>query len=237
MRILAVDTSSERGSICILDRDKDNDVVLGEIRLATSSHQAEQFFRSVEFLLASVSTTLADIDMFVAARGPGSFTGLRVGLSAMEGFAAAHGQRGSGVSVLEALVWKCSHEAGIKDGEWIAPVIDARRGEVYGGLYHRIGNKLHEVRPPQVLAPEQWFDSLPDTVIHLCGDGVIRYRAMVDRPNWRICDMDLYLAVTMAHLAATTDCGPLEPLYVRKTNAETALEARHDSVAGSGTKG
>src|SRR6185295_17066162 len=128
MRVLAVDTSSERGSVCITD----NNVVLGEIRLASSVQHAERLFRSVEFLLESLPVTLADMDLFVASRGPGSFTGLRVGLAAMEGFAAAHGQRGAGISTLEALAWK----TGV-DGELIASVIDARRGEVYGGLYRR----------------------------------------------------------------------------------------------------
>ena len=88
MRILAVDTSSERGSVCITD----NDSVLGEIRLASSVQHAERLFRSVEFLLESLPITLADIDLFVASRGPGSFTGLRVGLAAMDGFASAHGK-------------------------------------------------------------------------------------------------------------------------------------------------
>src|SRR4249920_1632684 len=146
MRILAVDTSSERGSVCITDNDK----MLGEIRLASSVQHAERLFRSVEFLLASLPITLADIDLFVAARGPGSFTGLRVGLAAMEGFAAAHGQRGAGISTLEALAWKTGIE-----NELIAPLIDARRGEVYGGLYRRTGNELVEERPPSALKPDQ----------------------------------------------------------------------------------
>jgi tRNA threonylcarbamoyladenosine biosynthesis protein TsaB len=227
MRILAVDTSSERGSVCILD----NDIVLGEIRLASSVQHAERLFRSVEFLLESLPITLADIDLFVASRGPGSFTGLRVGLAAMEGFAAAHGQRGAGISTLEALAWKTGIE-----NELIAPVIDARRGEVYGGLYRRVENQLVEERPPSVLKPEKWFASLPDSRVHICGDGAIRYRSFVDRPHWLFCDMDLYLAVTMASLASTIHCGPLEPLYVRRTDAETALEARHDSVAGTSPK-
>ena len=231
MRILAVDTSSERCSICI----SDNGVVQGEIRLASSGHQAEQFFRSIEFLLASLPVTLADIDLFVAARSPGSFTGLRVGLDAMEGFAAAHGQRGVGVSTLEALAWKCSTEKSIEN-ELIAPVIDARRGEVYAGLYRRVADRLIEVRAPAAFKPPQWLATLPDSTIHICGDGALRYRSLVNRPNWLFCDMDLYLAVTMSHLAATTHGGPLEPLYVRKTDAETAFEARHDSVAGPGTK-
>jgi tRNA threonylcarbamoyladenosine biosynthesis protein TsaB len=227
MRILAVDTSSDRGSVCITD----NDVVLGEIRLATSVQHAERLFRSVEFLLESLPISLADMDLFVAARGPGSFTGLRVGLAAMEGFAAAAGKRGAGISTLEALAWKTG-----LDNEIVAPVIDDRRGEVYGGLYRRVSNQLVEERAPSVMKPERWFESLPDSRVHFCGDGALRYRAFVNRPNWAFCDMELYLAVTMAHLAAFTSCGPLEPLYVRKTDAETALEARHDSVAGPSSK-
>src|SRR5947208_2177542 len=124
MNILAVDTSSERGSVCITS----DGAVMGEVRLASSGLQAEQLFRSVEFLLQSVPVTLTDIDLFVAGRGPGSFTGLRVGLAAMEGFAAANQKRGAGISTLEALAWKTGIE-----NDLIAPTIDARRGEVYGG--------------------------------------------------------------------------------------------------------
>ena len=227
MRILAVDTSSERGSVCITD----NGEVLGEIRLASSVQHAERLFRSVEFLLSALPITLADIDLFVAARGPGSFTGLRVGLAAMEGFASAHRQRGAGISTLEALAWK----AGIEN-ELISAVIDARRGEVYAGLYRRVSDRLLEEQPVAVLKPEKWFASLPDARIHFCGDGALRYRSFVNRPDWLLCDMDLYLATAMAQLASTTQCGPLEPLYVRRTDAETALEARHDSVAGTSPK-
>ena len=90
MRILAVDTSSERGSVCVTDS---HDVV-GEVRLASSIQYSERLFRSIEFLFLHLPFQLSDIDLFVAARGPGSFTGLRVGLAAMEAFVAAHGKRG-----------------------------------------------------------------------------------------------------------------------------------------------
>src|SRR6185436_12467303 len=167
MRILAVDTSSERGSVCITD----NDVVLGEIRLASSVQHAERLFRSVEFLLESLPVTLADMDLFAAARGPGSFTGLRVGLAAMEGFAAAFGKASAGVSTLEALAWKANIE-----NERIAPAIDARRGEVYTALYRREGGRLIEERAPTVEDPAAWLASLPDSTVYFCGDGVARYR-------------------------------------------------------------
>src|SRR6476660_1065269 len=126
MRILAADTSSQYGSVCVVEGQK----LIGEVRLASSMQHSEHFFRSVEFLFQHISFQLADIDLFVAARGPGSFTGLRVGLAAMSGFAATHGKPAVGVSTLEALAWR----SGVV-GKWIAPVIDARRGEVYGGLY------------------------------------------------------------------------------------------------------
>src|SRR5438094_9123408 len=123
MRVLAVDTSSARGSVCVTDSDD----VLGEIRLASSVQYSERLFRSIEFLFLHLPFQLSEIDLFVAARGPGSFTGLRVGLAAMEAFVAAYckdGKRGAGVTTLEALAWK----TGIRDA-LIAPAIDARRGD------------------------------------------------------------------------------------------------------------
>src|SRR5215471_17475030 len=107
MRVLAVDTSSERGSVCVMERGD----VLGEIRLASSVQYSERLFHSVEFLFRHIPLQLSEIDVFAAARGPGSFTGLRVGLAAMDAFVAAHDARGVGVSTLEALAWK----TGIRD--------------------------------------------------------------------------------------------------------------------------
>src|SRR6266853_4859386 len=137
MRILAVDTSSQHGSVCVTDSHE----VVGEVRLASSIQYSERLFRSIEFLFLHLPFQLSDIDLFAAARGPGSFTGLRIGLAAMEGFVAAHGKRGAGVTTLEALAWK----AGIHDA-LIVPTIDARRGEVYGAVYHRTEDTLVEER-------------------------------------------------------------------------------------------
>jgi tRNA threonylcarbamoyladenosine biosynthesis protein TsaB len=222
MRVLAVDTSSQHGSVCVTD----NGEILGEIRLASSVQYSERLFRSIEFLFEHVSFELSDIDVFAAARGPGSFTGLRVGLAAMEAFAAAHRKCGVGVSTLEALAWK----TGIRNVP-IAPAIDARRGDIYGAVYRRVGrngqpDRLVEDRPPVVLKPAEWFGSLGPGPRILCGDGTSRYRSLTgEQPEWRIHSMDLYLASTIAELAAMPDTGPLAPLYVRKTDAEIAIES------------
>jgi tRNA threonylcarbamoyladenosine biosynthesis protein TsaB len=221
MRLLAVDTSSERGSVCVAE----NHQILGEIKLASSVQYSERLFRSIEFLLRHIPLKLSDFDIFAAARGPGSFTGLRVGLAAMEAFVAAHGKRGAGVSTLKALAWK----TGIRD-TLIAPVIDARRGETYAALYRRINGSvgvdtLIEEQAPVVLKPGQWLTALPSVPILFCGDGAARYRSLIEtRPGWRCLTMDLYLASSIAELATTPDSGPLAPLYIRKTDAEIARE-------------
>jgi tRNA threonylcarbamoyladenosine biosynthesis protein TsaB len=227
VRILAVDTSSERGSACIAE----NGELLGMVGLACSIQHSERLFRSIDFLLDYVPFTLADIDLFAAARGPGSFTGLRIGLAAMEGFAAANGRPGAGVSTLEALAWRCGSTEAL-----IAPVIDARRGEVYGALYRRAGDDLIEERAACVMSPDAWFGSLPGVRIEFCGDGAQRHRERISRPLWSLREMDLYLAGAVAQLAERARCGPLEPLYVRRTYAELARDRHHESLAGPNTK-
>jgi tRNA threonylcarbamoyladenosine biosynthesis protein TsaB len=221
MRVLAVDTSSERGSVCVIDGPE----LLGEVRIASSIQYSERLFRSIEFLFHYLPLQLSDIDLFVSARGPGSFTGLRVGLAAMEAFVAAQGKRGAGVTTLEALAWK----TGIRNVP-IVPMIDARRGDVYGAVYKREekgnGDTLVEEMPPVVLKPAQWLASLPQVPLVFFGDGANRYRSLIEQqPGWMIFSGDLYLASTIAELALTSNSGPLAPLYVRKTDAEIARES------------
>lgn len=222
MRILAVDTSSERGSVCIAQSGE----ILGEVRLSSSIQHSERLFGSIEFLFRYLPFQLKDIELFVSARGPGSFTGLRVGLAATEGFAAAFRARKAGVSTLEAVAWN----AGATDA-LIAPTIDARRGEVYGASYRRVGNELIEQHAPVVLKPAAWLASLPKEPIVFCGDGAISYREMIEEHSaWNVRDIDLYLARAMAEIAWSHGGGPMQPLYVRKTDAEIARERLHESI-------
>jgi tRNA threonylcarbamoyladenosine biosynthesis protein TsaB len=223
MRILAADTSSHHGSVCVV---ADQELV-GEVRLAASMQHSEHFFRAVEFLFRHTSCQLADIDLFAAARGPGSFTGLRVGLTAMNGFAAAHEKSGAGITTLEALAWNTGIE-----GALLVPTTDARRGEVYGAVYRRAGETLIEEQSPVVLKPAEWFASLPRQPLVFCGDAAIRYRSEIEaHGGWIVQPVDLYIASAIARLALTPNRAPLEPLYVRKTDAEIARE----SIVGPST--
>lgn len=227
VRILAADTSSERGSVCITEDGR----VLGMVGLASGTQHSDRLFRSIDFLLDHVPFGLPDIDLFAAARGPGSFTGLRIGLAAMEGFAAANSKPSMGVSTLEAWAWRSGTEDRL-----IAPTLDARRGEVYGGLYRRTSGGMVEVRPPVVVAPERWFSSLPNEPVELCGDGAERYSLLYGGSDRFLRRVDPFLAPAVAELAPHAG-GRLEPLYVRRTDAEVTRERQHEGIAGPDSKG
>lgn len=122
--ILAIDTTSEFGSLALARGSEIVEVV--------SIHSREGFghliFQQIVALLGRHGLKLAEIEGYAAASGPGSFTGVRIGLTAAKGLAEAHGRRVVPVSNLLAL-------AGAGEGDLRAPVLDARRGEIYGAVY------------------------------------------------------------------------------------------------------
>jgi len=95
-------------------------------------------FRQLEFLLRELSLTMDDFDLFTVANGPGSFTGLRVGLTAVKGWAEVHGKPIAAVSTLEAVAVQSRSGVGR-----LVPVLDARRGQVYFAFYQRATSLQH----------------------------------------------------------------------------------------------
>ena len=119
-------------SECESDRAKQVIEVLGEIRIASSIQYSERLFRSIEFLFHYLPFELSDIDLFAAACGPGSFTGLASWFSRYGGFCHGPQQARS----------RCHHASGsgVEDRcsrFLIAPMIDARRGDIYGAVFRR----------------------------------------------------------------------------------------------------
>lgn len=127
MLILALDTTSEWGGAAIF-RD-------GEC-LAIGPHQGTAnysvtLFQDVNRLFGETGLKWDEIDIFVAANGPGSFTGIRVGLAAVQGWALAFGKSARGVSTLEAMAEEAQAES-----FYVLPILDARRGEFYARMFH-----------------------------------------------------------------------------------------------------
>jgi tRNA threonylcarbamoyladenosine biosynthesis protein TsaB len=131
MLTLALDTTAEIGSIALAGEQG----VLEEARLQAPGGFGQILFGEIEGLFARQGVRLADIDLYAAASGPGSFTGVRIGLAAVKGLAEVAGKPAVGVSNLAAL-------AAFGTAELRAPVIDAKRGEVFAALFDRHGAEL-----------------------------------------------------------------------------------------------
>jgi tRNA threonylcarbamoyladenosine biosynthesis protein TsaB len=149
-RILALDTTGETGSLALSEGDR----VVEEVLLESPDGFAHVLFGAIEALLARHGITLRDIDCFASASGPGSFTGVRIGLTAMKGLAEATGKKVIAVSNLMAIA--AGGTAPLR-----APWIDARRDEIYGAVY----NASLEIVQDEVVTPmEKWRASLPSDV-------------------------------------------------------------------------
>ncbi len=149
MLILAVDTSSPSGSLAVLRDSR----VVGEVSTWVEETYSSRMFRHLEFLLGELHLELRQVDLFAVAHGPGSFTGLRVGLSAVKGWAEAYAKPIAAVSGLEAVAAQAkAHEA------LLVPVLDARRGQLYGGLYDRRGEDLERHGDEVVMTPAEFME-------------------------------------------------------------------------------
>ena len=157
MLILAFDTTSQRGGAGIY---RDGECLAAVANDAPANLYSVTLFEMVDRLqaevrarLAAPSFSLRDIDLFAVANGPGSFTGIRVGVAAAQAWAVAFDRPVCGVSVLEAMVAQAQPQAG-----YVLPILDARRGEFYLGMFRRAvaeGDGTFEpVGDGRVLKPE-----------------------------------------------------------------------------------
>ncbi len=136
MLILSVDTSTSAGSVAIIE-DKD---LVGELYLQLKTTHSERVLNTIDTLLEFSRIDITDIDIFVASLGPGSFTGIRIGLSILKGFAAVSKKPLVGISSLDALAMEFKGE-----GEFAA-FIEGRREEVFYSVYRKMGGDLKQIQ-------------------------------------------------------------------------------------------
>lgn len=218
---LAVDTTADFGSIALADGGG----VREEVLLHAPQGFSHVLFGAMEALLGRQHVTLAEIELFAGASGPGSFTGVRVGLSAVKGLAEVCGRRVVAVSNLEALA-----EFGKSDAR--AAVIDARRGEVYAALFDGAGKQI----VPEVVLPFQKFLTLlPEGEVEwvsqdfgpflpaLAGSRFER-DPVVEAPR-AIAGAIAKLAIRRAAEGLAQDPAAIEANYVRRSDAELLYTA------------
>jgi tRNA threonylcarbamoyladenosine biosynthesis protein TsaB len=207
-RILAVDTTGEFGSIALSDGGR----LLEEAALHSPEGFGHVLFDEILALLGRHGVSVADLDGFASAAGPGSFTGVRVGLTAVKGLAEATGRKVVAVSNLEALAWFGSRPLR-------AVVMDARRGEVYGAVYDA---DLRLVQDEAVMKFVDWIGGLPAGDVELVAGGFVP--PVSDFP---VTQAPLALAGAIASIAAlrfadglAKDPAAIDANYVRRSDAE-----------------
>jgi tRNA threonylcarbamoyladenosine biosynthesis protein TsaB len=178
MITLAIDCATETVGLALLDGEE----VLAEFYLGPGRHHAEVLLPALEQLLLLSEIPMEKIDLLACTTGPGSFTGVRMGVATVKGLALAIGKPIVGVSTLETLAMNAFPAPGL-----VCPLLDARRDQVYAGLYRMGPDGFPEIVTPERLTDiVHWLRDLPPDDIKLIGDGAVRYRDRIleSRPGW-----------------------------------------------------
>ena len=223
MKVLALETATLAGSIAILD---DVEGLIGEVKVSVKIAHSERLMPSIEWLLKASALSIKEIDAFAVSIGPGSFTGLRIGLSTVKGFAFATGKPVVPVRTLDAfarIVPFCSH--------LICPMLDARKNEVYAALYRWDNDMCIKTMPETSIRPDELLKDMNGPVVFM-GEGARIYRKVISDilKTGAIFASPLQMspsASTVAEIAVemmkqgiAADPISLTPFYIRKSEAE-----------------
>jgi tRNA threonylcarbamoyladenosine biosynthesis protein TsaB len=230
--ILAVDTTSRAGSLAIL-RGRE---LVHEMTGDGSRTHGERLPLDFSRVCEGGGVALNDVELLAVAAGPGSFTGLRVGIAAVQGLAVALDRRVVPVSTLEAVASAADDPAPYL-GAWV----DAQRGEVFAQLFAAAGARETTAASPIVAAPERvievWREQVQINAVAFHGDGAVRYADRILAAAGgavRVASRAAPLAGAIGRIAAAAaDRAVLPhaivPIYVRRPDAELARARREGS--------
>ena len=230
MKILTVDTSSNCSSVAL----SDGALLLGECILGEDRCHSGRLLESISQLLAAAALTPDSLDAFAVSLGPGSFTGVRVGIATVKGLAIATGKPVVGFSSLAMLAMNLPFSCA-----QVAPMFDARKSEVYAALYH-CDSLPEPISPDAVLSPERFLAGIDSPTLFL-GEGARRYRELIgstlgDLALFSPWHADLPRASAGAVIALDaalqenfTPLALLNPTYLRASEAELAKRRRESN--------
>jgi len=227
MRILAVDTSTKSCSVAIID---DQSLLAEQIKVTKQTH-AKHVMGMIDDVIELSGLKFNDLEGFAVCRGPGSFTGLRIGISTVKGLAFASGKPLVGVSSLDALAMQSANPSFL-----ITSLLDAKRKEVYCARYRYIKGIFEKKTEEELLPPEKAIGDIHEPCIFI-GNGAVIYRNLIlDRlaglayfePDFR----NTIRASTIAYLSSERFCSGdtdnvaiFAPKYIRKSDAE--IKSQH----------
>jgi tRNA threonylcarbamoyladenosine biosynthesis protein TsaB len=224
MRILAVDTSSQTCSVAVL-----SDGNAADISFTSSRTHSRHLMDMIDYALGLAGVRANRLDAVAVTRGPGTFTGLRIGISAAKAIAMAGGKPLVGISGLEALAVQTADADRL-----ICPMVDARRGEVYYAFYRSEGGRLQRVSEEKACAPMKVLEGIRGPC-RFVGNGAELYRDLIVEARGESGTIgapvqNVIRAATLACMAGErlrngdgVDPGDITPLYLRKSDAELKL--------------
>ncbi|MHB8707322.1 MAG: tRNA (adenosine(37)-N6)-threonylcarbamoyltransferase complex dimerization subunit type 1 TsaB [Desulfuromonadales bacterium] len=222
MKLLTIQTATPAGSVALTQGNR----LLGELFLDVRRPHGEWLLGAIDQLLGTAGMTVADLDGFGVTLGPGSFTGLRVGLATVKGLALATGKPVAGVSTLRTLAMQAPHAA-----LPVCALLDARKKEVYAGCYVWEEGLPHPAGPERVLPPEVLLGELTGEILFV-GDGATVYRTLIARqlgprahflPAAYDPPRAAHAALLAAEIFAAGEARPaaqVNPVYIRPSEAE-----------------
>jgi len=238
MQVLALDTTGRQGSIALVREDARGVTVTEQAGDASRSH-AERLPADIMALLEAGAVPVSALDAFAVASGPGSFTGLRIGLATMQGLALVTKRPMVGVSALAALAQFASE--GRRPGDRVGAWMDGYRQEVFAALYDVTDEpvftpgRLVEIEPASVGRPAATLDrwlALGPRIAAVIGDGAELYRDHLSRvahapqilPARSLAAAIGRLALARMLAGDTVSAAGIQPLYVRRPDAELARD-------------
>ena len=241
MRILAIETATPAGGIALVDEEIG---LVYSFQMASSLTHSERLMPAIQDAFQETGLSTKDLDAVAVSQGPGSFTGVRIGMSVAKGLVYAAGKPLVTVPTLEALAWRY-----FLPGRLVCPMIDARRGEVYAAFYKadEDGESLELTSKMMVAAPEVILDMIKEPVV-FSGTGSLRYRKEItDRfgsratfapPNRVLPSPDevAFRGLDRLRRKEFADAFICEPSYIRQSDAEISRSQRPPAEGGAAQK-
>lgn len=230
MRVLGLDSSTACATCAILE----DDTLLGEITFNYKKQHSVILMPMIDSLLSNLNLTISDMDGFVVSKGPGSFTGLRIGMATIKGLSQGTGKPFIGVSSLDALAYNMAYTDGI-----VCPILDALRGNVYTRIYSFKNGILTTLTDSMAVSITELLEILKNYVAPVCfiGDGIpiFKEKILSELPTARFAPPSLNLVKASSltelglNLLKNGKCDNLyssSPEYLRKSQAEREYDKK-----------
>ncbi|AKN32792.1 glycoprotease [Clostridium carboxidivorans P7] len=235
MKILSLDSATEAATCAVIEDNR----LLGEITFNYKKQHSILMMPMIDKLLKNLKIDINSLDGFVVSKGPGSFTGLRIGASTIKGLSQGTGKPFVSVSSLDALAYNLAYTDGT-----ICPIIDALRNNVYTALYNFVDSKLQRVSDYMIISIDDLISTINEQNLKVCfiGDAIYKFKEKltnnIKNINFAPAHLNVVKASSLGEIGLNLlnsgikdDLYTFSPLYIRKSQAEREYEKKMESLA------